>query len=164
MPLYLLQSVNDLNVATGEADVDVSASDYTTEGGIALLTIAPVSGGLQDVVVDLDLNKDVTGLLVVNTTETVQFMVQVKVDGANWRTIAGWPAASSTTGLTVPDAADDLDAADDSPAHRFYIGPVGATQQARITIQLSAETGGDAEIPYAVYYRGAAPTITAVAA
>jgi hypothetical protein len=151
-------------VLTGTTDVDVSASDYTTVGGIAILTIAP-SVNITDCYVDLDLLKATTGLLVVNTTETVQIMVQTKVDGTNWRTIHGWPAASSMTGLTVPDAAQDLDALDDSPAHRFFIGPIGANQQARITLTLSAETGGDCEIPYAVYYRGAAaPTITAVAA
>jgi hypothetical protein len=162
--LEYLQSVQALNVLTGTTDVDVSASDYTTEGGIAILTITP-SVNIADVVVDLDLNKASTGLLVVNTTETLQIMVQTKVDGTNWRTIHGWPAASSMTGLTVPDAADDLDAADDSPGHRFYIGPVGAGQEVRLTLQLSAETGGDAEIPYVVYYRGAtAPTVTAVAA
>lgn len=151
------------SVATGTTDVDVSASDYTTVGGIAILTITP-SSNLSDVVVDLDLNKDTTGLLVVNTTETIQMCVQVKVDGTNWRTVAHWPSASSTTGIAVPDAADDLDAADDSVGHRFHIGPVGADQEVRITLELSAETGGDAEIPYTVYYRGVAPTITAVAA
>lgn len=152
------------NVATGEADVDVSAADYTTVGGVPLLTITPGSTALRNVVVDLDLNKDTTGLLVVTTTETLQMCVQTKIDGTNWRTISHWPAASSTTGLAVPDAANDLDAADDSPGHRFDIGMVGITQEVRITLELSAETGGDAEIPYAVYYQGAEPTITPVAA
>lgn len=157
--------IKSLKFATGEADVDVSESDYTTVGGIALLTITPATGQpLYDVVIDLDLLKTTTGLLAVNTTETVQLMVQSKIDGTNWRTVQGWPAASSTTGLTVPDAAQDLDALDDSPAHRFVVGNIGPTQEVRITIQLSAETGGDAEIPYVVQYRGATPTITAVAA
>jgi hypothetical protein len=150
-------------VATGTADVDVSASDYTTVGGIAFLTITPAST-ITDVYVDLDMLKTTTGLLVVNTTQTVQIQVQVKIDGTNWRTVQHWPAASSTTGLAVPDAAQDLDALDDSPGHRFFIGTIGATQEARLTIELSAETGGDCEIPFAVYYRGAAPTVTAVAA
>lgn len=163
--LEYLQTRQQAAVATGTTDVDVSAADYTTVGGIAILTITPAaSSPLTDVYVDLDLLKDTTGLLVVNDAETIQLMVQVKVDGTNWRTVHGWPAASSMTGLTVPDAAQDLDALDDSPAHRFFIGTIGVTQEARITLQLDAETGGDAEIPYAVYYRGAAPTITAVAA
>ncbi len=151
------------NVKTGEADVDVSAADYTTVGGIAFLTITPRITSLSDVVIDLDLNKATTGLLIVNTTETLQIMVQVKVDGTNWRTVAHWPSAGPT-GLAVPDAANDLDAADDSPGHRFNIGPVGIDQEVRLTIELDAETGGDAEIPYAVYYKGAEPTFTAVAA
>jgi hypothetical protein len=152
-------------VLTGETDVDVSEADYTAIAGIALLTIAPQAGTvLTDVVVDLDFLKDTTGLFVVNTTQTVQIMIQSKIDGTNWRTIAHWPATSSTLGLAVPDAAADLDALDDSPAKRFYIGTVSAAQQARIAITLSAETGGDAEVPYAVYYKGVAPTITAVAA
>lgn len=151
-------------VITGTTDIDVSAADYTTVGGIAILTIAPATT-MFDVCVDLDFMKATTGLFVVNTTQTVQIMVQTKIDGTNWRTIYGWPAASSATGLTVPDAAQDLDALDDSPGHRFYIGTIGVSQQARLTIELSAETGGDAEIPYAVYYRSAStPTVTAVAA
>lgn len=153
--------------ATGTTDVDVSASDYTAGAGVPILTIAPAAGApLWDVVIDLDLNKDVTGLLVVNTAETVQFVIESKIDGTNWRSLAmSWPAASSATGLGVPDAADDLDAADDAVGVRFRIGSVGVTQQVRVNLLLSAETGGDAEIPYAVHYRGmAAPTITAVAA
>lgn len=152
------------NVATGTADIDVSAADYTTVGGIAMLTITPGNTPLSDVVIDLDLLKDTTGLLVVNSTETVQLMVQTKIDGTNWRTVAHWPSASSTTGLAVPDAAQDLDALDDSPGHRFNIGMVGIDQEVRITITLSAETGGDAEVPYTVYYRGLEATVTAVAA
>lgn len=152
------------NVATGEADVDVSAADYTTVGGIAFLTITPGNTSLSDVVVDFDFTKATTGLFVVNTTQTVQIQMQVKIDGTNWRTVQHWPAASSTTGIAVPDAAQDLDAADDSPGKRFYVGIVGRSQEVRFTVQLSAETGGDAEIPYAVYYKGSTPTITPVAA
>lgn len=162
--LEYLQTILTTKFVTGEADVDVSESDYTTVGGIALLTITPGDTELADVTIDLDMLKATTGLLVVNTTETVQIMVQSKIDGTNWRTISHWPAASSTTGLAVPDAAQDLDALDDSPARRFYVGNVGIDEEVRVTITLSAETGGDCEIPYAVSYRGATATITAVAA
>jgi hypothetical protein len=162
---FIDHDLAEVRVLTGTADVDVSASDYTTVGGIALLTITPNGESLADVVIDLDLLKATTGLLVVNTTQTVQIMLQTKIDGTNWRTVQHWPAASPTTGLAVPDAAGDLDALDDSPGKRFYLGPIGATQEARVTLELSAETGGDAEIPYAVYFRSKAdPTITAVAA
>jgi hypothetical protein len=153
--------------ATGTTDVDVSASDYTAGAGVPLLTITPAAGApIADLIVDLDLNKDTTGLLVVNTSETIQLVVESKIDGTNWRSLSkSWPAASSTTGLGVPDAADDLDAADDSVGIRLHLGPVGVSQAIRINLLLSAETGGDAEIPYAVHYRAmAAPTITDVAA
>lgn len=161
-----IRDLATVGVLTGTTDVDVSAADYTTVGGIAILTITPATGApLSDVVVDLDLLKATTGLLVVNTTETVQIMMQTKIDGTNWRTVWHWPAASSRTGLAVPDAAQDLDALDDSPGLRIPVGIVGVTQAVRITLELSAETGGDAEIPYAVYYKAlSAPTVTAVAA
>lgn len=155
---------NAVRFYTGTTDIDVTAADYTTVGGIAILTIAPGDTHLSDLTIDLDMLKATTGLLVVNTSETVQIMVQSKIDGTNWRTISHWPAASPTTGLAVPDAAQDLDALDDSPARRFYVGNVGINQQVRVTITLSAETGGDCEIPYAVSCRGGVPTITEVAA
>lgn len=155
---------NGWNEYSGTTDIDVSASDYTTVGGIAILTIVPDNNVLDEVIVDLDFVKTTTGVFVVNTTETVQFCVQTKVDGTNWRTVEGWPAASSATGLTVPDAAQDLDAADDSPGHRFSLKGVSPTAGMRITITLSAETGGDAEIPYRVFTKGGTATITAVAA
>jgi len=154
---------NDVwQVYTGTTDIDSSAADYTTVGGIAFLTIVP-DHSTCEIVVDLDLLKDTTGLLVVYTTETLQIMKQTKVDGTNWRTIEGWPAASSTTGLTVADAAADLDALDDSPAKRFVFGPVGVTQGCRLTLQVSAEAT-DVEIPYTVYVKGGSATVTAVAA
>jgi hypothetical protein len=159
----ILAGAGAWTIYTGTTDVDVSAADYTAVAGVALLTIEPDNGAVE-IVVDLDLLKDTTGLLVKNTTETVQIMQQTKVDGTNWRTIQGWPAASDFTGLTVPDAAGDLDALDDSPARRFTFGPIGPTQAARLALTLSAETGGDAEIPYVVYVRGGTATVTAVAA
>jgi hypothetical protein len=163
----VLNAVYNLVVPTveiGETDIDVTAADYTTVGGIPILTITPAAGApLADVYVDFDFLKDTTGLFVVYTTQTVQFMVQVKVDGTNWRTVAHWPSTAHL-GLAVPDAAQDLDALDDSPAHRFHIGHVGVDEEVRITVTLSAEDA-DAEIPFAVYYKAmAAPTITPVVA
>jgi hypothetical protein len=165
----VLRAVYNLLVpttATGTTDVDVSASDYTAGAGVPILTITPAAGApLWDVVIDLDFGLAVTGLFTVYDTETVQLVIESKIDGTNWRTLGmPWPAASPTTGLGVPDAADDLDAADDALGKRFYIGTVGVTQEVRINLLLSAEDA-DVEIPYAVHYRGmAAPTITAVAA
>jgi hypothetical protein len=163
----VLRAVYNLSVPTveiGETDIDVTAADYTTVGGIPILTITPAAGApLADVYIDFDFLKDTTGLFVVYTTQTVQFMVQSKIDGTNWRTIAHWPRTAEL-GLAVPDAAQDLDALDDSPAHRFHIGHVGVDEEIRVTITLSAEDA-DAEIPFAVYYKGmAAPTITPVVA
>ena len=150
-------------VVTGEMDIDVSESDYTTVGGITMLTITP-TGPLTNVTLDLDNNKASTGLLVANTTETVQYVVERKVDGTNWRVTDHWPAASSKTGLAVPDAANDLDAADDGVGVRFNIGNVGPDEEVRINVELSAETGGDAEVPFALTFQGSEPVLTAVAA
>lgn len=158
----IIAGAKDWTVYSGTTDIDSSEADYTTVGGIVFLTITP-DNNVVEIVVDLDLLKDTTGLLVVYTTETLQIMQQTKVDGTNWRTIIGWPAASSMTGLTVADAAQDLDALDDSPGHRFVFGPIGPDQGARLTFQVSAEAA-DVEIPYVVYVKGGSATVTAVAA
>lgn len=139
-----------LNVARGETDIDVSAAVYT--GWIALLTIAPPTGEvLTDVEVVFDLAKATTGFAAVHTSETIQFAVQRKVDGTNWRT----EATSVTTAISGTNAA--------AGATKLVIGTVGPQEQVRIAVKLSAEVG-DTEFPYALTYRGETPTITEVAA
>jgi hypothetical protein len=138
-------------VATGEADIDVSAADYTAWQ--ALLTIAPQAGlPIKMVMVSLDLDKATTGYATLYTTETIQFAVARKTDGTNWRR-----DEETVTTAVAGDAADGFSV--DVP-----IGPVGENEQARIEVKLSAENANDVEFPYAVYYDGSEPTITAVAA
>ena len=103
-----VEASNGIRTIAGTTDVDVTAADYTA--GAALLTIEPVAGyPIRNVDIYLDLAKDTTGLIVVNTTETIGFVVQQKIDGANWQGVDAWPKAGES-GILVPDAAGDLDA------------------------------------------------------
>lgn len=152
---------DDPYTVTGTADTDDSASDYTTVGGIPFLTITP-TGPIYDVTLDLDNNKATTGLLIVYTTETVQYVVERKVDGTNWRVTDHWPGAANL-GIAIPDAGDDLDAADDGVGKRFILGNIGADEEVRINLEVSVEAG-DLEIPFALTFRGSEPVLTIVAA
>jgi len=152
-----LRAVYNLTVpaaATGETVIDEGdynwAADYP-----ALLTIVPAAGApLADVVVHLDMAKAATGFATTYAAQTIEFRVERKVDGTNWRREALVEAALSGT-LAA------------SREMKISIGDVGVTQQVRITAVLSAENGGATEttFPYAVYYKGlSAPTITPLAA
>ena len=137
----------------GETDIDISEADYTTY--ITLLTIAPATGqSLVDCVVDLDWNKTTTGWDTASTVaDTLDIAVTTTVDGTNSRgMMSGTQVTSSGNGTLTAD----------EDGERFAIGMVGVDGAAIIKVKLSAEVG-DAEIPYRVTYRGAAPTITAVA-
>ena len=137
-------------VASGETDIDISAAVYT--GYIALLTITPAAGGpLEDAWLDLDLSKAVTGFSIVHTAETIQFQVQRKIDGTNWK-----PDLNATTAALSGTNAAGL-------AQRFHFGPVDPTAAVRLVVKLSAEVG-DTEFPYRLQYLGPTPTITVVAA
>ena len=142
-----------LHVATGEADIDVSAATYTAFQ--ALLTVTPASGhALTDVRVCFDLSKATTGFKAGYTTETIQFVVARKIDGTNWR---------SAKNTEIPSTAL---AGDDSNLRSvdILVGDVGPTEAFRIEVKLSAEQG-DVELPYVLTYKSGAPaTITAVAA
>jgi len=153
---------DDPYTVTGEMDTDDSENDYTTVGGIPMLTITP-TGPIYDVTLDLDNNKASTGLLVVYTTGTVQYIVERKVDGTNWRVTDHWPSTGSNTGLAVADQANDLDAADDGVGKRFNLGNIGADEEVRINFETDGEAG-DSQVPYALTFRGSAPVLTAVAA
>lgn len=143
-----------LRVLTGEADIDDSAgteSNWTT-----LLTIAPATGApLSDVTVHLDLAKATTGFAAVESTATIQFRVERKIDGTNWHGDVGAPVpASAVSGTNAASGTVSIP-----------VGYVGVNEQARIALKMSADATADMELPYAIYYRGtAAPTITAVAA
>jgi len=137
--------------ATGEADIDISASDYTSFQ--SLITITPAAGAsLEDVEIHFDLSKGSTGFVAVHSTETIQFSVARKIDGTNWRR----DIDSSTTARGA-----DLSGLQ---GQSVVIGRVGPDEEVRVEVVLSAEAG-DTEIPYALYYKSAKPaTITAVAA
>jgi len=139
---------------TGTTDVDISEADYTTY--ITILTIVPATGqSLIDLVIDLDYNKASTGLDTVATAaDTIDVSVVTKVDGTNWRHVM------SGTQVT---ANGDGSLENNEDGERFKVGMVGINGEIIVRIKLSIERD-DAEIPYRVIYRGAAPTITAVAA
>lgn len=157
-----VEASNGIRTIAGTTDVDVTAADYTA--GAALLTIEPVAGyPIRNVDIYLDLAKDTTGLIVVNTTETIGFVVQQKIDGANWQGVDAWPKAGES-GILVPDAAGDLDADAWQGVH-WHFDSIHPNADLRILLVLDAETGGDAEVPYRITYEGpVAPVVTAVAA
>ncbi len=136
---------------SGTTDIDISEADYT--GYITVLTIAPPSGVVVDeVVVDLDLNKETTGWDAVSTAaDTLDIGVFAKIDGTNSRHLI------SAAQLTAVG-----DGTHATAGVRLNVGPMA--QSVEIKVKLSAERA-DAEIPYLVTWRGtAAPTVSAVAA
>ncbi len=138
-------------VATGTTDIDDSVQTEST--AFPILTIEPAAGApLADVEVWFDLAKATTGFAAVETSVTVQFAVERKVDGTNWRREAYVEAALSGTNAA-------------SRMAKISVGAVGVTEDARIVALFSADVTADMEIPYAVVYKGiAAPTITPIAA
>lgn len=153
-----LRAVYNLSVpavATGETVIDEGDYDWTADYP-ALLTIVPAAGApLADVVVHLDMAKAATGFAAGYVAQTIQFYIERRIDGTNWRRSAGVLAAA---------LAGNAAALRDVP---IEIGSVGVTEQVRITAALSAEVSGAAEteIPFALYYKGmAAPTVTPLTA
>jgi hypothetical protein len=146
-----LVGASAIKVATGTADIDVSAGDYTAF--LNLVTVAPATGApLANVQIVFDLALATTGFAALHTTETIQFAVARKVDGTNWRT----DAEQVTTAITGTNAAGRSVTLD--------IGGVGVSEQVRIMVVLSAEAA-DTELPFAlIYSASAAPTVTPVAA
>ena len=134
----------------GTTDIDDSAQTEST--AFPILTITPqVNRPLEDVVVMLDLAKATTGFAAVETSVTVVFSVARKVDGTNWRREAINEAALSGT-----NAAGRM--------QRINVGPVLPGEDAAIYATFSGDVTADMEIPFVVYYRGAEPTVTPVAA
>lgn len=142
-------------VATGEADIDVSAADYTAY--VLLLTIEPAAGApLWGAEVVFDLAKAATGFAAGHAAQTIQFAVARKVDGTNYRIEAGDPRAESTA-ISGTNSA--------GRAIRLDLGSIGVTEDCQVFVKLSAENGVDVELPYALsYHASAAPTVTPVAA
>lgn len=138
-------------IETGTADIDVSAADYTSWQ--PLLTIEPAGGApIDDVEIVLDLDKATTGFAAQHTSQTIQFALERKVDGANWRRVQ----QSETTAVAGDDAG--------GLAAQLRAENVGPAEDLRVVCKMSAENAVDVEIPYCVYYRGEAATFTPVAA
>lgn len=146
-----LEQGRNVNVLAGVTDIDVSAAVYT--GYVDLLTIAPADGeGLVDLVIDLDFDKATTGVNDVATgNDTLDCRLVTKIDGTNYCAI------ESMSQKTLTGTAGELG------GHRFKVGMIEPGADLKVQVKLSAERG-DCEVPYRVTYRGAAPTITAVAA
>lgn len=138
-------------VLTGTADIDVSAAVYTAFVPLMAVT-APAYYGLDDLVIELDYNKDTTGWDAVATdADTLDVAVARKVDGTNYRRVLY--GTQATAGATMA-----------TTGQRFNIGAVPPGEIVQIQVKESAERG-DVEIPYRVIYKGeVAPTVTPVAA
>ena len=135
---------------SGTTDIDISAYVYT--GLITLLTVTAPPGGLEECVIDLDVNKATTGIDAVATaSDTLNMQLQRKIDGTNYRTVQAASQITLTgTGTTVSGV-------------QFKTGPLEANESVVVKVMLSAERA-DAEVPYKVTYLGETPTITAIAA
>lgn len=142
-----------LEVSTGTAYIDTSAATYTSF--VALVTITPDDQhALMECKVVIDLDKATTGFADATgyDSETIQFCVERKVDGTNWR------AAKNLELPATALAADDAD----NTSVELDIGLVGPDEDVRVSVKLSAEAESDVALPYVVYYRsGARATITA---
>jgi hypothetical protein len=139
-------------IATGTADIDISASVYT--GYITLLTIEPESAALPlfDLQVDLAYNLATSGVSAVATNnDTLDVQVVAKADDTNYSRIAVGTQCV-LTGSASPIVSGE----------RFKLGVCDGI--VAVQVKLSAERA-DAEIPYKVTYRSeGTATITPVAA
>jgi hypothetical protein len=143
----------------GETDIDLDAADYTAY--VLLLTIANGSAKnfIEDCYVHFDLNKATTGWGAVATTQTLALAVARKIDGTNYRIGGNTNGDDETPTMTGSVAAVNR-------GMGIHVGPIGPDEDCQIFVRLSTEAAvsGDVEIPYVVYYRGPAPTITEVEA
>lgn len=150
--LDLIYAQTKVTEATGEADIDISESDYT--GFINIMTITAPATGLNDCRVDLDLNKTTTGWDAVSTAaDTIDIALVGQTDGTNYRNIQNATQIAANGDETLEMSENGVS---------FHIGPMQANGSIQIHVKLSVERD-DAELPYRVTYIGAAPTITPVA-
>ena len=145
----------EVDTSTGTTDIDITAAVYT--GFIVCLTVAAPTGGLRDLVIDLDWDKATTGVNEVATnSDTLDSHIQVSPDGTNY------VAVEEMTQITLTGTAGSI--ADGKNGHRYKVGALSSGGSVKVMVKLSAERS-DAEIPYRVTYSGlGTPTITAVAA
>lgn len=151
VPQQLKEEFLDLQVITGETDIDDSAQTETTAWTI--LTIAtPSTHDVHDVDVFIDLAKATTGYAAVESTATIQLAVARSVDGTNYRREPYNEAALSGTNAALR-------------MQKLSVGRIAAGESVRIMAVMSADATSDMELPYRIYYRGlAAPTVTPVVA
>jgi hypothetical protein len=121
-----------------------------------LLTIANPSANnfIEDCYVFINLDKATTGFGSGYTTETIQFSVARKLDGTTYLLDGNSNGDGMTATITGTLAS----------ANRMMgirIGPIGPAEDCQIWATLSAAQA-DFELPYIIYYRGPAPTITEV--
>jgi hypothetical protein len=135
--------------ATGT--IAITDASQTESTPFPILTIAPVAGApLRDCDVIIDLDKATTGFGAVETSITVQFAVERKIDGTNWRREAYVEAALSGT-----------NAGSLTRSAKIPVGIVGVTEQARIVAVFSADVTSNLSLPYVCNYGGlAAPTFS----
>jgi len=152
----MADSVGKMGVAsiTGDTDIDITASDYTTY--ITLLTVAAAAGGLLSCKIALDFNKASTGWDTVSTAaDTLDMLVVSQIDGTNYRSTQ---LASAQITANGDGSLDDTES-----GVLFDIGPLASGDSVIVKVKLSIERA-DCEFPYRVTYQGEAPTVTAVAA
>lgn len=145
----------EVDTVIGETDIDISAAVYTNF--ITLLTITAGTGGINDLVIDLDWDKATTGVNEIATnSDTLDCQLQFSPDGTNF------VGAEKMTQVTLTGTAGSI--ADGKNGHRFKVGSLYTAGVVKVVVKLNAERD-DCEIPYRVTYSALnAPTITAVAA
>ena len=148
-------SRQEVDTATGNTDVDISAHDYTDF--VTLLTVTAGTGGINDLAIDLDFDKATTGINEVATNaDTLDVQLQISPDSTNF------VGTENITQITLTGTAGTI--ATGVNGHRFNIGSVHTAGVVKVLVKLSAERA-DAEVPYRVTYSASnAPTVTAVAA
>jgi hypothetical protein len=131
-----------LRVATGEIVVDESDGDFTAWNGALICAVTTgTNSSATDLVVTFDLAKATTGWAALATSETIQFAVDRRVDGTNWRT----DAQAVTTAISGTNSA--------GRSVTLTVGAVTPTESVRIALKLSAETGSDLTVPFMATYR-----------
>jgi len=145
----------EVDTAIGDTDIDISAAVYTAF--VTLLTVTAPTGGINDLVIDLDFDKATTGINEVATNaDTLDAQLQVSADGTNF------VGVENITQVTLTGTAGSI--ATGVNGHRFKVGSLYTGGVVKVLVKLSAERA-DAEVPYRVTYSAlGTPTITAVAA
>ena len=140
---------------TGDADIDVTAFNYTADY-VNLLTITAPSTGLLSCRVDIDFNKGTTGWdNIATAADVLDCLAVIQVDGTNYR------ATQLASAQIVANGNGTLDVTESGMS--FIFGPMAPNASVQIHVKMDTERA-DCELPYRVTYVGAAPTVTAIIA